>query len=141
MTEQNVLTGKWGRGGSNGDGGINAQSGGGSGFYGGGLSSHGGGGGGSSFISGHTGCAAVSAEYDVNPKVGCESGGTKRSCSEHYSRKVFYNTKMIDGNGYLWTNVIGVQEVMPNPAGGYFASGTGNNGSGYIRITYVGQAE
>lgn len=141
MTAQNVLTGKWGRGGSNGDGGINAQSAGGSGYYGGGLSSHGGGGGGSSFISGHTGCAAVSAEYDVNPKVGCESGGTKKSCSEHYSRKVFYDTKMIDGNGYLWTNVIGVQEVMPNPAGGFFTAGTGNNGSGYIRITYVGQAE
>lgn len=141
FSAQKVLTGKWGRGGGNGDGGLNAQSGGGSGYYGGGLSAHGGAGGGSSFISGHTGCVAVTAEYDSSPITDCESGSTNKTCSLHYSRKTFYDTKMIDGNGYAWTNVIGAQEVMPNPAGGFFSAGTGNNGDGYIRITYIGQAE
>ena len=119
--------------------------GGGGGYYGGTGGTHAsgycasGGGGGSSFISGHTGCVAVTAEDNQNPKSGCTTGSSDNNCSIHYSGKVFTNTKMIDGAGYVWTNTKGTQEQMPNPEGGYYDLGRGHSGNGYARITYIGK--
>lgn len=91
------------------------SSGGGGGFYGGpsgGISSNAiqAGGGGSSYISGHPGCVK-------------------------YDKYVFTNTKMIDGNGFVWTDVKGELEKMPNPLGGLYDLGKGHIGSGYCRIS------
>lgn len=124
-----------------GKGGGNAQSGGGSGYYGGGSSAHGGSGGGSSFISGHLGSVAVTAEFSSTPIEGCETGNVDAKCSTHYSRKVFNDTVMIDGLGYQWTNTIGTRTLMPKPAGGYYATNEGNRTNGYVRITYLGQVK
>ena len=105
------LFGKGGTGGqSQNDTPTGGGSGGGSGYYGGsggsGLSNgYFAGGGGSSYISGHTGCVAITSEEDETPKSGCETGTTNNSCSIHYSGKAFTNTVMIDGAGYNWTNV------------------------------------
>lgn len=105
-----VYTGGFGQG-----GGIEldyrVQSAGGGGYYGGGTGIHGGGGGGSSFISGYTGCNAVSAS------------GTHLNTPIHYSGKVFTNGKMIAGN-----------QTMPNYNG---SSTIGNKGNGYARISLV----
>ena len=117
--------------------------GGGSGWYGGGggstASNDTGGGGGSSYISGHTGCVAVTSTSSSNPKSECTTGTTDNSCSISPYGYTFTNTKMIDGAGYGWSNVKGTQELMPNPSGGYYASGTGHTGNGYAKITYLGQ--
>ena len=123
---------------------CNGHNGGGGGYYGGGgapstdgncfrLS----GGGGSSYISGHTGSVAVTSASDTTAKSGCTTGTTDNSCSIHYSGKVFKNTVMIDGRGYLWTNIKGSQVQMPKPEGGKYDDGTGNVGNGYARIKYV----
>jgi len=117
----------------------------GGGYYGGGggnCGSAGGAGGGSSFISGHTGSIALASSANNNPRTGtggttCVNATTDNLCSIHYSSKSFTNTTMIDGNGYNWTNIRGSQVQMPNPAGGNFALGQGNNGNGYARITPV----
>jgi hypothetical protein len=46
---------------------------------------------------------------------------------------------VIDGNGYSWKNVRGVQQAMPSHVyGGYYNLGEGNTGNGYARITYIG---
>ncbi|MBQ6449366.1 hypothetical protein IJJ08_00465 [bacterium] len=111
--------------------------GGGGGYYGGGNGYGQGGSGGSSYISGHTGCVAIRSTTSTLPKTGCETGSSDNTCSVHYSGKVFVNTKMIDGAGYLWTNSRNDLEAMPNPAGGYYASGVGHTGNGYARITFV----
>ncbi len=95
------------------------------------------GGGGSSYISGHTGCVAVTSSSDTTPKSGCTTGTTDNFCSIHYSGKVFTNTVMIDGQGYNWTNTKGEQVQMPNPTGGNYAAGKGHYGNGYARITYL----
>jgi prepilin-type N-terminal cleavage/methylation domain-containing protein len=90
--------------------------GGGAGYYGGssgsGIGDNGSGGGGSSFISGCAGCDAIDAS------------GVHTGQSNHFSGKVFTNMQMIDGNS-----------SMPNPSGG---TEIGNSGSGYARITYIG---
>ncbi len=113
---------------------------GGSGWYGGG-----GGGcwscvvysgsGGSSYISGHTGCVAVTSLSDTTPKAGCTTGTTNNACSLSPTGLSFTDTVMIDGAGYSWTNVKGSLQSMPNPSGGYYASGTGHTGHGAARIT------
>lgn len=95
--------------------GVSYSSGGGGGFYGGpsgGISVNAiqAGGGGSSYISGHPGCVK-------------------------YDKYVFTNTKMIDGNGFVWTDVKGELEKMPNPLGGLYDLGKGHIGSGYCRIS------
>ena len=95
------------------------------------------GGGGSSYISGHTGCVAVTSSSDTTPKSGCKTGTTDNFCSIHYSGKVFTNTVMIDGRGYNWTNTKGEKVQMPNPTGGNYAAGKGHYGNGYARITYL----
>ena len=97
------------------------EGGGGSGLYGGGsggVVSHvvASGAGGSSFISGHPGCSAITG-YTFTT-------GT---------------TTMIDGIGKSWTTSSqttgGTTVQMPNPSGGYYASGVGHSGDGYARIT------
>ena len=92
--------------------------------------------GGSSYISGHTGCVAVTSENDTTPKNGCTTGTTNNSCSIHYSGKKFINTVMIDGYGNNWTNVKGEEVGIPNPLGGYFNEGEGI-GNGYVKISLI----
>ena len=105
--------------------------GGGGGYYGGGASAwHAGSGGGSSYISGHNGCDAISSNST-------EGSITHSGQSVHYSGKVFTNTVMIDGQGYSWTNTKGALQRMPNPSGGYYASGIGNSGNGVAKITLL----
>ena len=91
--------------------------GGGGGYYGGGASTrgHGGGGGGSSFISGHTGCNAISSTSTSTNIV-------HTGQPNHYSGYVFTNTVMKAGN-----------ESMPSPTGG---TETGHSGNGYCKITW-----
>ena len=119
--------------------------GGGGGYYGGGGSgvssgSKGGGASGSSYISGHTGCVAISSEYEPIPKFDCLTGTQENSCSIHFSKKVFADTVMIDGHSYPWLSVRQDQSLMPKPTGGYYQKGVGNTGDGYVRVTYLGQA-
>ena len=123
---------------------CNGHSGGGGGYYGGygGKATGGncymsGGGGGSSYISGHTGCVAVTSESSSTAKSGCTTGTTNNSCSIHYSGYTFTNTVMIDGSGYNWTNTKGSQVQIPNPKGGYYPLTFGHDGHGYIRITLL----
>ena len=122
-------------------------SGGGGGYYGGGgggataSGGHGNGaGGGSSYISGHTGCVAITSASSTAARTGtngasCATGTTDNLCSVHYSGKIFTNTVMIDGAGYSWTNTKGALQQMPNPSGGYYEPGVGHSGNGYARIT------
>ena len=124
---------------------ISGGGGGGGGYYGGGsgeacLGNCGGsGGGGSSYISGHTGCVAITSASSATPKTGCTTGTSDNSCSIHYSGKSFTNTVMIDGSGYTWTNAKKSLQQMPSLSGSY-ASGTGNSGNGAARITLTGNA-
>ena len=97
------------------------SSGGGGGYYGGGHGVHPGGGwtgggGGSSFISGHTGCNAISSSSTSSNIV-------HTGQPNHYSGYVFTNTVMKAGN-----------EVMPSPTGG---TETGHSGNGYCKITWM----
>ena len=105
------------------------------GYYGGGSGPAGGGG--TSYISGHTGCVAITSANDITPKTGCDTGNSDNSCSLHYSGKEFTNTVMIDGLGYAWANTKGSLRQMPKPTGGYYASGIGNSGDGAIKITLL----
>ena len=123
---------------------CNGHDGGGGGYYGGGgapdsesLCFELGGGGGSSFISGHTGCVAITSAENIMPKTGCTTGTTDNSCSIHYSGKKFNETTMIDGRGYQWTNKKSTQVQMPKHEGDYYAIGTGNIGNGYARIIFI----
>ncbi len=128
-----AYTGLFGQGGTGG----NSYSGGGGGYWGGASGVWQPGGGGSSYISGHTGCVAVTSASSTTPKAGCTTGTTDDKCSIHYSDKVFTNTIMIDGAGYSWTNTKGALKQMPNPYGGDYPSGTGHTGSGYARISLI----
>jgi len=134
QTEGNAFG--YGRNGTNGN---EAGGGGGGGWYGGYDYGNGGrsspGSGGSSYISGHTGCVAVTSTSDSSPKPGCTTGTTDNSCSISPYGYTFTDTVMIDGAGYAWTNVKGALQPMPNPAGGYYASGVGHTGNGAARIT------
>ena len=113
-----TANGSFGQGGSGPSGGY--RQGGGSGYYGGGS---GGaisnmvfsGAGGSSFISGHTGCNAISSSSTSTNIV-------HTGQPNHYSGYVFTNTVMKAGN-----------EVMPSPIGG---TETGHSGNGYCKITW-----
>lgn len=122
---------------------VSGGSGGGSGYYGGGSSEAcdgncgGSSGGGSSYISGHTGCIAITSASSTTPK--CEGGTTNNSCSVHYSGMYFTNTLMIDGKGYTWTTTKASTtgtNLMPKPDGTTYASGVGHTGDGYAIISY-----
>uniref|UniRef100_UPI00203D7231 glycine rich domain-containing protein n=1 Tax=Odoribacter lunatus TaxID=2941335 RepID=UPI00203D7231 len=106
-------------------------SGGGSGYYGGGYGHFnngivGSGAGGSSFISGHSGCDAISASSTSSNII-------HTGQSIHYSGVSFTNTVMIDGAGYKWTTAKGSYIGMPNFSG--TGTMTGNTGNGQVRIT------
>ena len=153
-----------------GDGGIDntsntgAGGGGGGGYYGGaggGINyvaegirrpCHSPGSGGSSFISGHTGSISINNQSNDN----CIESGSRpnnyvgtanQSCSlMEYNGKTyeFTDTVMIDGQGYVWTNLrTSSRQSMPEPpTGGTFHAeldedGYGNVGSGAARITYL----
>mgnify|MGYP006372104211 FL=1 len=92
------------------------QSCGGSGYYGGSGSLHCGASGGSSFISGHSGCNAIS-------ESSTESNIIHTGQPNHYSGYVFTNSVMKAGN-----------ETMPSPSGG---TETGHTGNGYAIITQL----
>ena len=94
------------------------------------------GGGGSSYISGHAGSIAVTSSSNTNPK--CSAGSTSVACSQSWTGYTFTNTLMIDGAGYKWTTSKQGLQQMPNPNGGYYASGVGHSGNGAARITYLG---
>ena len=146
--------GSFGRGGSGysyqGDSVQHTSGGGGSGWYGGGGGASGAnkgyngiGGGGSSYISGHTGCVAITSSTSTTPRTGtdgasCDTGTSDNLCSVHYSGKTFTNTVMIDGAGYEWTHEKGGLKAMPNPNGGYYADGVGHTGDGFAKITFIG---
>lgn len=84
--------------------------------------------GGSSFISGHNGCNAVTYES-------ASSNIIHTGSSLHYTDLVFFNTKMIDGQGYQWTDVKGSKVSMPKKEG----TGTinGNLGDGFAKISLI----
>lgn len=97
-------------------------SGGGGGYYGGGHGNHpgsswGGGGGGSSFISGYTGCNAISESSTVNNIIHTNS-------PNHYSGYVFSNPVMIDGAGSM-------------PSHLYESTMVGNSDTGFAKITII----
>ena len=97
--------------------GIKDTSNGGGGYYGGNGYSAGNGGGGSSFISGYSGCNAIS-ESSTSSNI------IHTGQPNHYSGKVFNNAQMIAGNA-----------SMPNHDGS--GNMTGNSGNGYAKITYL----
>lgn len=131
-------TGSFGTGGSA-TGGSNGGGSGGGGWYGGGGGRVNQGAGGSSYISGHTGCVAVTSTSSSSPKSGCTTGTTDNSCSISPYGYTFSNTVMIDGDGYQWTTTKGSQVEMPYPSDGTFnVTGKGKLGNGYARITYLG---
>ena len=71
--------------------------------------------GGSSFISGHSGCNAISSSSTSSNII-------HTGQPNHYSGNVFTNTVMKAGN-----------ETMPSPTGG---TETGHRGNGYCKITW-----
>lgn len=113
-TYTNYVCGYFGAGGI----GVNYQGGGGSGYYGGGGSAHGGAGGGSSFISGYTGCDAISDSSTSNNII-------HTGQPNHYSGIIFNNASMKSGS-----------EEMPTHDGQ--STMIGNSGDGYAKITYLG---
>ncbi len=105
---------------------------GGSGWYGGGGSYASSGGGGSSYISGHAGCIGVNSSGKS-----LTSTYSKLADSISYTGYKFTNTQMIDGQGYPWTIVkSSASSGMPSPTSASLI--TGNTGSGYAKITYLG---
>lgn len=145
--------GTFGVGGVGGGASGGGSFGGGGGYYGGAggsrlSSGNWPGGGGSSYISGHTGCIAISSASSITARTGtngdsCVTGTTDNLCSVHYSGMKFTDTLMIDGSGYVWTNTKGSLQQMPNPNGGYYSSGVGHadNGAAIIsQITYEQKA-
>jgi len=101
------------------------QAGGGGGYYSGGNSGHGGAGGGSSYISGYTGCVAITSASSITPKSGCTTGTSDVTCSYHYSGMKFINTTMLSGN-----------DGMPTQDGTSII--TGNSGNGSAKVTFLG---
>ena len=110
--------------------------GGGSGWYGGGGGCGSSGGGGSSYISGHTGCVAVTSKTSNSPKSGCTDGNSNKACSVSPYEYEFKNTVVIDGAGCNWTNTLTTTcNGQPQPDG---TNATGHFGNGYAKITYLG---
>ena len=90
------------------------------------------GGGGSSYISGYTGCVAITSITDTTPRNDSdgeecteESAQIDPVCSEHYSGLKFTSPVMKAGN-----------ELMPRQDGENLM--IGNEGNGYAIITYLG---
>ena len=87
--------------------------------------------GGSSFISGHNGCNAITSSST-------ESNIIHSGQDIHYSDYQFANTKMIDGQGYIWYSERKEQIGVPN----YTETGTltGDN-NGYAKISIISTTE
>ena len=103
---------------------------GGNGYYpGSGASFVNGSGGGSSFISGHEGCDAISSSSETITSI------KHTGQPIHYSGMYFYDTKMIDGKGYEWTNEKGNYVGMPKTDNSGVM--TGNTGNGLAKITLL----
>ncbi len=103
--------------------------GGGGGYYAGATGFGYSGAGGSSFISGHDGCDAIE-EYSTELKI------VHTGQSVHYSGYKFTETKVIDGLGYSWTNVVG-DTVVGMPTHNGDSTMIGNVGNGYAKITLI----
>ena len=104
---------------------------GGNGYYpGGGAACASGSGGGSSFISGYSGCNAISSSST-------SSSITHTGSPNHYSDKVFTNAVMIDGKGCDWStgSATNCGINQPQPDG---TMAVGRSGNGYAKITYLG---
>lgn len=86
--------------------------------------------GGSSFISGYSGCDAVSSSSTENNII-------YTGQPNHYSGKVFTNGVMIDGLGCDWSTgeAANCGANQPQPDG---TSSEGHTGNGYARITFLG---
>lgn len=141
-TAVNGTAGSFGMGGKGGASvEYSGSAGGGGGWYGGsGASGAGygsfGGGGGSSFISGHPYCNGINSS-GTHQGAGNPSKVLYQGSGEEHTI-IFTNTLMIDGGGYRWTTSSrGSLQQMPNPAGGYYASGVGHSGAGFARITFT----
>ena len=132
-----LVIGGFGYGGTSSGGGSGGGAGG-SGWYGGSGGYVQSGGGGSSYISGHTGCVAVTSTSSSSPKSGCTTGTSNQSCSLSPYGLSFTDTVMIDGAGYSWTTTKGSFMGQPQPDGTIL---TGRTGNGYARITYLGDNE
>ncbi len=125
----------YGGNGTSGSGGYSG--GGGGGWYGGGAGGvdggsddDGAGAGGSSYISGHNGCIAI--KENGTPKVSTSSGVED---SYSYTGFKFTDTKMIDGDGYMWFTAKNNLVKMPTYDGQ--STMVGNTGNGYAKITFV----
>ena len=96
---------------------------------GGGATCAHGSGGGSSFISGYSGCNAISYSSTDGNIIYTNQ-------PNHYSGKIFTDSVMIDGKGCDWSTGVatncGLNQVQPN---GSYA--TGHTGNGYAIITYI----
>ena len=99
--------------------------------------------GGTSFISGHIGCNAIDYETTTTgTRIEKSSSAVYDICvytdqsvlSINDVSYLFSETKMIDGQGYSWTNIKGSLIGMPAPSGG---TEIGHSGNGYARITFI----
>ena len=107
----------------------NLGTGGGGGYYGGaGTYNPGGsaesGSGGSSYVSGYKGCIAVSSSSSSSAKCSDSEAIDNEACSHHYSKYIFDNVQIIDG-----------ESSMPSHDGKDTI--TGNTGDGYAKISYL----
>lgn len=105
---------------------------GGGGYFGGGKASgySVAGGGGSSYISGHKGSNSIA-------ETSTSSGITHTGSEDHYSGYVFFDTVMIDGAGYKWTDQKGEYVGMPTWDG--TSTMEGNYNRGYAKISLKDQ--
>ena len=96
-----------------------------------------------SYVSGFTGCVAVTSSSSTSPRTGtngasCSTGTSDNLCSIHYSGKYFTHISIIDGQGNS-TRTYGMsnyESSMPNTAG--TDTENGHSGNGYAKITYIG---
>ena len=126
--------GSFGQGGIAGSASTGGSGGGGGGYYGGSggprlCSGSWGGGGGSSFISGYSGCNAIS-------QSSTSTAITHTGSPNHYSGLVFTDGVMIDGKGCSWAtgSATSCGSNQPQPDGN---STAGHVGNGYARISLV----
>lgn len=95
-----------------------------------------------SYISGHTGCVAITEDSTENNVVKradlsgntCPDNTTDIVCSYHYSDLIFRDTVIIDGEGYNITTSRGEQIGQKQPDG---STTNGHVGNGYARITKI----
>ena len=104
-------------------------SGAGGGYYGGWYGCGAAGSGGSSFISGYSGCNAIT-------EASTENNIVHTNQPNHYSGKVFTSGVMIDGAGCNWSSGsaanCGTNQIQPNGT-----NSEGHSGNGYAKITYI----